>query len=135
MGLSDLLLMVEQEGQELSHKLSLNEKSLVEQEHAIESSLYCKQLVSICVIYFNSRFQSWEILTTEQSRLWLDISRVIYIMEVIYIYYSRNLYYFISIVFETGFFAQLNSMTINPYQFPWKTFYLNIIRNQIPLIQ
>ena len=56
MGLSDLLLMVEQEGQELSHKLSLNEKSLVEQEHATESSLYCKQLVSIWVMYYNPRF-------------------------------------------------------------------------------
>ena len=51
-------LMVEQEGQELSHKLSLNEKSLVEQEHATESSLYCKQLVSICVIFYNPRSQS-----------------------------------------------------------------------------
>ena len=57
-GLSDLLLMVEQEGQGLSHKLSLNEKSLVEQEHATESSLYCKQLVSKCVMYYNPRFQS-----------------------------------------------------------------------------
>ena len=109
-------------------------KSLVEQEHATESSLYCKQLVSICVIFYNSRFQSWEILTTEQSQLWLDMFHVICIicnllllLKEFILFHNNCIWDWIvcSVEFHDNW-----SLSI-----PLKYFCLNIVRNRILQIQ
>ena len=47
------------------------------------------------------------------------------LLHVIYIFYSMNLYYFTSIVLETGFPDCLNIVTIEPYLFFWKKLCLN----------